>query len=46
MQILTKLKILNDLAQHNLHFDIIYVQETWLSQDSNIDFNPIRTLHI
>ena len=29
--------IIYDLAQHNLYFNIIYVQETSLSQDSNVD---------
>ena len=33
-----QLKILiYDLAQHNLYFNIICVQETWLSQDFNVD---------
>ena len=33
-----QLKILiYDLVQNNLYFDIICVQETWLSQDSNVD---------
>ena len=44
-----QLKILiYDLAQHNLYFNIIHVcvQETWLSQDSNVDLIQIRTLYI
>ena len=33
-----QLKILiYDLAQHNIYFNILWVQETWLSQDSNVD---------